>query len=261
MTSYEEKQAAKKQRLEDAAAKAEMASDTAYKQASAISNGIPFGQPILVGHHSEGRHRADLKRIDNGYRKSIEQSDRATELQRKADAVGTGGISSDDPDAVLKLQEKIDILEKTRVIMKQVNKAHGRYLKDNETDLSEFSEATQKKIRTYKPRSTWEPHPFSPYSFQNLGGRIRQAKKRVELLQCEHVIRKHSETKYGEVTVVENVEENRLQLFYPGKPSEEVRTKLKHNGFRWSPTTGAWQRQLNNNARWAAENVLKEKVK
>ena len=60
---------------------------------------------------------------------------------------------------------------------------------------------------------------------------------------------------------VENVEENRLQLFYPGKPSEGVRTKLKHNGFRWSPTTGAWQRRLNNNARWAAENVLKEKVK
>ena len=126
MNSYEEKQEAKRQRLLEAAAKAEVASNAAYKRAHTIADGIPFGQPILVGHHSERHHRADLKRINNEYRKSIEQSDRAADLQRRAENVGTGGISSDDPDAILKLQEKIEGLERTREHMKQVNKAHAR---------------------------------------------------------------------------------------------------------------------------------------
>ena len=32
---------------------------------------IPLGQPILVGHHSEKRHRRDLKRIDEHFAKAV----------------------------------------------------------------------------------------------------------------------------------------------------------------------------------------------
>ncbi|MCH5684264.1 DUF3560 domain-containing protein [Niabella sp. W65] len=35
------------------AAKNEQLSDELYNQASKMSSAIPFGQPILVGHHSE----------------------------------------------------------------------------------------------------------------------------------------------------------------------------------------------------------------
>jgi protein-L-isoaspartate O-methyltransferase len=37
----------------------------------AISAGIPFGQPILVGHHSERHARRDAQRIENGMRKAV----------------------------------------------------------------------------------------------------------------------------------------------------------------------------------------------
>lgn len=37
-----------------------------------------------------------------------------------------------------------------------------------------------------------------------------------------------------------------------------ARAKLKASGFRWSPTSGAWQRHLGNSAIWAAESLLKE---
>lgn len=47
-------------------------SDAAYKNAKAIGDHIPFGQPILVGHHSERRHRKDVERIDNSMRKSVQ---------------------------------------------------------------------------------------------------------------------------------------------------------------------------------------------
>lgn len=47
-----------------------------------------------------------------------------------------------------------------------------------------------------------------------------------------------------------------VQLVFPGKPSEAVRTILKGYGFRWSPYEGAWQRQLNNAGRQAAQWAL-----
>jgi hypothetical protein len=41
---------------------------------------------------------------------------------------------------------------------------------------------------------------------------------------------------------------NRLQLFFDEKPDESKRANLKASGFKWAPSQGAWQRQLNDNA-------------
>ena len=65
----------------------------------------------------------------------------------------------------------------------------------------------------------------------------------------------------GVVKLVENAEANRVQLIFPGKPSAEVRTKLKKSGFRWSPSEGAWQRQLNSSAVYWAKELVKEITK
>lgn len=63
--------------------------------------------------------------------------------------------------------------------------------------------------------------------------------------------------KAGRVDIVLNYAENRLQLIFPGKPSDEARALLKANGFKWSPRFGAWQRQLTPNAESAlARRVL-----
>jgi protein-L-isoaspartate O-methyltransferase len=45
--------------------------DRARKAVDAIADGIPFGQPILVGHHSEKHARKDAQRIENGMRKAV----------------------------------------------------------------------------------------------------------------------------------------------------------------------------------------------
>lgn len=47
---------------------------------------IPMGQPILVGHHSEGRHRRDLARAEANMRKGIEVGEQSEEAARKAKA-------------------------------------------------------------------------------------------------------------------------------------------------------------------------------
>lgn len=50
-------------------------------------------------------------------------------------------------------------------------------------------------------------------------------------------------------------EDNRLRLYFDEKPSEEQRSTLKCNGFKWAPSVGAWQRQLNDNAIYAAARI------
>jgi hypothetical protein len=74
----QEKAEARAERMENRADKADAESTSRYEAAKEIGSYIPFGQPILVGHHSEGRHRAAIKKIDNNMRKSVEASEKAS---------------------------------------------------------------------------------------------------------------------------------------------------------------------------------------
>lgn len=60
----------------------------------------------------------------------------------------------------------------------------------------------------------------------------------------------------GGVRVLQNTDQNRLQLFFPGKPEQETITQLKSRGFKWSPRNQAWQRQLTPNAISAMRSLL-----
>ncbi|HEX7673538.1 MAG TPA: DUF3560 domain-containing protein [Bdellovibrio sp.] len=71
-------------RYDQYAENAEKRAEVAYNNASKIGSMIPLGQPILVGHHSEKRHRRDIERIDNNMRKSVEESKKSEYLSSKA---------------------------------------------------------------------------------------------------------------------------------------------------------------------------------
>ena len=81
-----ERAEARAERFEVRAEKTETASTQAYQAAKRIGDFIPFGQPILVGHHSEGRHRRDIQKIDNSMRKSIDLTKKAEYYADRADA-------------------------------------------------------------------------------------------------------------------------------------------------------------------------------
>jgi hypothetical protein len=73
---------AARERAEKAGAKAE----AHYEASKRIGNLIPLGQPILVGHHSEKRHRRDLDRIHRNMTKSVEYTRKAESLDSNAEA-------------------------------------------------------------------------------------------------------------------------------------------------------------------------------
>ena len=52
--------------------------------------------------------------------------------------------------------------------------------------------------------------------------------------------------------------DGRYQFVFDGKPADEVRIILKGNGFKWSPSRGAWVRQVTANARYSAKRVMQE---
>ena len=74
------------ERLEDRAANATVKANGFAARAHAIADNIPFGQPILVGHHSERHARKDAERIRSGFDKAGEAYSKAEHLAGAAHA-------------------------------------------------------------------------------------------------------------------------------------------------------------------------------
>lgn len=77
---------ARADRLDDRADRLAAVSAAAYEGVRRIADMIPLGQPILVGHHSEKRHRRDVDRIERGMHKTVETGREADETRRRAAA-------------------------------------------------------------------------------------------------------------------------------------------------------------------------------
>jgi 16S rRNA G1207 methylase RsmC len=59
------------ERFEDYSEKRAADADNARRHVSSIADGIPFGQPILIGHHSERHARRDAEKIESGMRRAV----------------------------------------------------------------------------------------------------------------------------------------------------------------------------------------------
>jgi protein-L-isoaspartate O-methyltransferase len=70
-TSLVERAEGRAERFEDYSDKRAADAEGARAAVERIADGIPMGQPILVGHHSERHARKDGERIENGMRKAV----------------------------------------------------------------------------------------------------------------------------------------------------------------------------------------------
>jgi hypothetical protein len=244
VNSYEEKQERRRERLERAAGRARDEAAARFDRAHQLTDGIPFGQPILVGHHSEKHHRNALRKADNAGRAGVAAMERAREYDARAEAVGTGGISSDDPDAIEKLDDKRTGLEKERDLMKAANafyKKHGTLEGwDGPAELRASGESYM--------RHSWDKnHPFPTFALSNIGARIRQAAKRAERIEKIATIPASVEEING-VRVAVDPNDNRVSLTFGMKLPRDDYKKVRSHGFVWSPTRGAFVRKLSSTA-------------
>ncbi|WP_331735442.1 DUF3560 domain-containing protein (plasmid) [Streptomyces goshikiensis] len=113
--SFGEAEADREQRADDRAERfsyradrAAGASKAALAEARRIGSAIPFGQPVLVGHHSEKRHRAALDRIDSNMRKGIDEGNRAEHWADRADAAAHYEQHRKDPARTLRRLKELE---------------------------------------------------------------------------------------------------------------------------------------------------------
>ncbi|HDQ4405507.1 TPA: DUF3560 domain-containing protein [Pseudomonas aeruginosa] len=255
MNEYEQKQADRRERLQERADKAASESTALYAAARKRAEAIPFGQPILVGHHSERRDRNFRAGINRMTEKSFALSDKAEHYQQKAAAVGTGGISSDDPDAIIKLRAELEQCEAAQARMKAANKAI-RTAKTPDKQVPAlvalgFSEA---EAHSLLKGDFCGRVGFPAFQLSNNNANMTRIKKRIAELEARRS-RETVEVETEGYTYREDTEENRVMFQFDGKPADEVRDLLKRHAFKWSPSRGAWVRQLNNAGIYAGKQV------
>lgn len=261
MNPYEQKRAEQIDRMRARAERLSAESDAKIAGARAIGAHIPMGQPILTGHHSERRHRRDLDRIDAGFRKGFALADEAKALARRAErAKSSTAVSSDDPDAIAKLREKVAELGREGDAIKAANKLLR----------ASAHPPTGAVILQVAQLVGWTPERTASTLgiLHSMGQRLLRTtgasaeRRRIEGRIAELEARASAPAAPPELVGEARIEEsdNRVRVVFPGKPSEAVRSKLKSAGFRWSPTAGAWQRMASVQAWHAARAIAGELV-
>lgn len=242
---YAARKAARVERLENQAERLRGEGEAKIGAARSLANRIPLGQPILAGHHSEKRARRDAERIHDGYAAGFEKLKQADETARRAESAASNtAINSDDPEALTLLREKLAGLgasrERWKAILKALRKQDAAALKVMTLTADEL---TTLKFATGVPT----------FKLTNLGAEIRRCQKRIAELETAATKETPADETIGDIVIHE--EFNRVQIRFPGKPSEAIRADLKSNGFHWSPSEGVWQRKASNGAWYAARTI------
>lgn len=213
---------------------------------------------------SASQVRANERRNDTADKRLTEMLEwskkRLTKLRGKYDPKTRVPIRSNDADAVENLRRKLEAAQQAQALMKKANAVcRSKRLDDAEKvdELVELGLPRESAIALLQPDFAGRIG-FASYQLSNNSANVRRIKQRIEALEREAQTRESTPDEYeiGGVCVVENADAGRLQLFFDGKPSAEIRTALKLRGFRWSPRSRCWQRLLNDAARQAAQEVL-----
>lgn len=188
---------------------ASRASEASFKQGMGILSYIVPGQPVLIGHHSERRHRRDLEKVDRKMGASVALDKQSHALSARAQGVGSAGIASDNPEALALLRSTLVVREQRQAAYKAQNKAK----------------------RGTVPR----------FSLSNNNAEIRRLHQRIEQVQALHSAASLEQAGQGWRMFEDD---GRIQVHFDGKPAAELRQLCKGAGFVWSPSRCAWVRKV-----------------
>lgn len=142
----QERARAKAERYEELADKAYERSNAAFERSNAAVKDIPFGQPILVGHHSEGKHRAALKRSDQAMRKSVDEMHKAEAHESKAEYWErmADKIDLSMPESIEFYQHKLETAKEYHEGLKS-----GKYQREHAYSLTYAKKAVNEAQKCY----------------------------------------------------------------------------------------------------------------
>ena len=254
MNDYEKRKQDRIDRYRERAEKARQESSDLSQQAHNMASAIPFGQPLMPGHHSYQRDLRYREKIGKKQEQSYAASKKADYYEEKARAAENNhAISSDDPDAIAKLTEKLEKLQKAQTRMKQINAYYRKHGTCKGFHGISDEQAAQMDASVESGYS-WVNVPYAPFELSLNNKEIHRLQDRIKQLTTAQELG-YVGWEFDGGRVEANSEKNRLQIFFDEKPDEDVRRDLKGWGFKWARSEGAWQRQLTDNAIYAASRV------
>lgn len=166
-------------------------------------------------------------------------------------------IYASDSNALERLEAKLTRAEALQVRMRATNATIRRMAKDGQpaqiAALLQMGYGLGSATRLLQPDFCGRIG-FADYELTNNGANIRRMKARVE--QITRLQATPAQELEGENARFEDApQDNRVRLWFAGKPSEDIRTDLKRNGFRWTPSLGCWQAFRNFNAMHTAKRI------
>ena len=94
--------------------------------------------------------------------------------------------------------------------------------------------------------------PWPSFKLTNAGARLRGMRERLVVIERNKGRRDEVIEGAAGIRYEDSPADNRVRLFFPGKPDATVRDRLKSAGFRWAPSIGAWQAFRNRSSVLAA---------
>jgi hypothetical protein len=243
-------------------------SDAAQKQAKRYRPDPP-DQPILIGHHSERRHRNALRKSNAAMDKCIRLWREAKETERLArSAAKNAAVRTTDVDAIELLTAKKAGLEREREWMKAVNevwRANGRPRADDAEGWNAIAEAMEEPLASFDEmrrhmRISWmdEPPPYPAWVLQNRSANIRRVASRIEEVEKAQTTAARPDRRIGAAIVRDNPDFDSVEIHFNGKPAENVLSLLRTHGFRWIRTARCWSRRGRNaTTEWKLDLIAK----
>lgn len=96
------------ERFEDYSEKRAEEAHSAKQAVESIAGGIPLGQPILVGHHSQRRAEKDAERIENGMRRAVKLWDTSKYWTQRAAGALAHAKYKEEPDVRARRIKRIE---------------------------------------------------------------------------------------------------------------------------------------------------------
>jgi Domain of unknown function (DUF3560) len=253
MSTYDECLEARIDRHDRSVSAAETKAQDLHAKARSMADRIPFGQPVLVGHYSEGRDRRFRDRIHSTFGKAFDAHAYATKLASRK--IGTAGIASDDENAIQKLETKIVGIDAEHTELKAFNAATKKA-----GGTPQFHLLTQVNIDAYNQLLHVVPYQvsnglFPGYMLTALTAERARCRKRIEALTA---LSNSGRVEYGDLEMVgwELTEDSgRYVLTFAERQPVDVVATVKQAGFVWSPSRDAWVRKITPNARHTVERL------
>lgn len=194
---------------------------------------LPMGQPILIGHHSERRHRALLARSDSAMSRAHESKVMAEHHEQKAEGLAAqleSTIFSDDENAVEALKARIASLEAERERIKKYNAS----CRKGKPDLSILDDKQKKDIESIiRINFSGKMGQFPQYVSANLSGNIKRNKDRILDIERRAKNAQYAKDQGGVLITRSGFDNNWATIIFAEKPDYSIIKDLKAAKFRW----------------------------